>query len=97
MNPYAQLLRHNLTASTAHLRGVARVHGHDLATSFFRFVVKQLSELAQTRIVCAQGQAMVLRKKVEGQTFNCNQAVGFHHAPGGLVPEVRTLISNPLV
>lgn len=90
MKTHLQILGHHHSTPRAHLRGVARIYSDNFATSLLHFVAKQLLELAQPRIGCAEGQVRVPEHKLEGEVFNSDQAVGIGKLPGDLVPEVPT-------
>ncbi len=47
MYTHIKTLRHNRTTPATRLACVVRVHGNNLSTSFFRFVLKHLPEHTQ--------------------------------------------------
>ncbi len=85
------------TAARAHLRGVGGVHGYNSRTSFFRFVRQQVLELAQPRVMGAQGQVMISRHKLEGQVFQGDQPVGVDQFTGHFMPEITALVGDILM
>ena len=93
----AQILLDDHTTPGARLRGVGRVHGHDLRTSFFRFVRKQLLELCQPRVMRAEGEVVIGRHKGEREVFEGNQRVGVGQLARELVPEVAALVGDALM
>ena len=93
----AQVLLDNRPTAGAHLRGVGGVHGHDHGTGTLCLVLKQLLELSQPRIVCAQGQVVTGGHKLEREVFRSDQAVGIHLLTGYLVPEIAALVGDVLV
>src|ERR1043166_5568282 len=97
MNANAQVFVHNGTAATARLRGVGRIDRDYQTTSIYRFVVQQLSEQAQTRVMCRQGQVFILEHKLEREIFECNQAIRVDQPGGELVPKILALIGNMFV
>jgi len=88
--------RDNHTAPCTGLTCVLGIHGNDLRTSFYRFVRKDLSEHAQTRIMCGEGEIAAGHKR-QVQIFNHDCAVGFSELGSCLVPEVFALVGNVLV
>ena len=88
--------RDNHTTPCAGLTCVLGIHGNDLRTSFFDFVRKELSEHAQTRIMCREGKITACHKR-QVQIFNNNCAVGVNEFGRGLVPEVFALIGDMFV
>lgn len=86
-----QILLDNCTAVRAGLRGIGRVHGYHPRTSILSFVRQQLLELAQSRVMRAQGQVMIGGHEFEGEVFECYQAIGIYQMAGELVPEVAAL------
>ena len=93
----AQILLDDHTTPGARLRGVGRVHGHDLRTSFFRFVRKQLLELCQPRVMRAEGEVVIGRHKVEREVFQGDQPVGIYQLACDFMPKVSSLVGYALV
>ena len=92
-----QVLLDNHTTARTHLRGVGGVHGHDWRTSIFSFVRQQLLELAQTRVMCAEGQVVVGGHELEREVFQGDQPIGVCQLAGELVPEVAALVGDVLM
>lgn len=94
MNSNLQRLRNNsiTCVPTALLTGVAGVDGNQLSTSFFRFVLKQLSEHPQPSVMCASGQVFVTTHERQVQILNCDKSVSINQLTGGLVPVVPSLV-----
>src|SRR5260221_12853609 len=65
MSTNPQSLLDNPAAGTAPLRGVGGVYRRYVTASFYRFAVEQLSEQAQRRIVCRQGQVRIAEHEIE--------------------------------
>ena len=93
----AQILLDDHATRRARLRGVGRLHGHDLRTSFFRFVRKQVLEFCQPRVMRAEGEVVIGRHEGEREVFEGNQRVGVGQLARELVPEVAALIGDALM
>src|SRR5690606_23068519 len=93
----AQILLDDHATRRARLRGVGRLHGHDLRTSFFRFVRKQVLEFCQPRVMRAEGEVVIGRHEGEREVFEGNQRVGVGQLARELVPEVAALIGEALM
>jgi len=93
----AQILLDDHTTPGARLRGVGRVHGHDLRTGAFSLVRKQLLELCQPRVMRAEGEVVIGRHEGEREVFEGNQRVGVGQLARELVPEVAALIGDALM
>lgn len=97
MNSNRQIFLDNHPTSTAYLRGVGRVHGDQLATSFFHFVCQQLPEFPQPCVMRREGEMSVPGHELEVEVFNRDQRVRTRQFPGQFVPVVVTLVSHLLM
>lgn len=77
----------------ANLRGLARVYRHYLATSFFRFVGKHISEDRPRSIIHRLGKHST-RQPFDIQLLNSNQGVAINQTFRQLMQEVSTLVTN---
>jgi len=93
----AQILLDDYTTPGARLRGVGRVHGHDLRTGAFSLVRKQLLELCQPCVMRAEGEVVIGRHEGEREVFEGNQRVGVGQLARELVPEVAAPIGDALM
>src|SRR5258708_450229 len=94
MNAHRQVFLDNLTAATAHLRGVGGVHKRNVTTSIYRFVAQQRLERTESSIVSGQGQVQIVGHERQGERFESNQAKGTRQPKGQFVPEVAALVGD---
>ena len=94
MNTNGQTFWNNFPAAAKRLGGVGRVHSDYLCTSFFRFVLKHMSEQAKPRIVRGERQVAIAVHKAERKIFNRNQVVIRNEAAANFVKIVSPLVRN---
>lgn len=93
----AQTFFHCYTTPAAQLGGVARVHSYYFNTSSFRFVLKQLLELAQSSVVRAQGKIAIASHEIKRQILKSNQPICIYNLVCQFMPEVAALVRNTLI
>ena len=93
----AQIFLHCYSTPAAQLGGVTRVHSYNFNTSFFRFVLKQLLELAQSSVVRAQGKIAIAGHEIKRQILKSNQPICINNLVCQFMPEVAALVRNVLI
>ena len=97
MNTYGQVFLNQSTAPATSLGCIARVNQHTLSTSFFRFVLSELSKLIPSCIRDAFCKTMVFKHILFVQFFQRNDAVLIYELAAKFVCKVLAPVSDTLM